>query len=190
MGQYRCNSNENNTGNMLLVETAEDVAQLEVHNPDKLAYVTQTTLSMDDTKTVIDALRGRFPNIIGPKKDDICYATQNRQNAVRRLANSCDLVLVVGSPNSSNSNRLRELAEKEGVNAYLIDGPEDILEEWLEGVETVGITAGASAPEVLVDSVITHLGTLTQTVVETLDGMREDVTFVLPKNMRQLIEQA
>ena len=159
-------------------------------DPDRLAYVTQTTLSMDDTKTVIDALRERFPNINGPKKDDICYATQNRQNAVRKLANSCDLVLVVGSPNSTNSNRLRELAEKEGVSAYLIDGPEDIRGEWLEGVETVGITAGASAPDVLVDNVIAHLGKQTQTVVETIDGMREDVTFVLPKNMRQLIEQA
>ncbi|OOY58974.1 4-hydroxy-3-methylbut-2-enyl diphosphate reductase [Solemya velum gill symbiont] len=190
MGQYLCNNDDNKVGNMLLVETAEDVAQLQVKDPDKLAYVTQTTLSMDDTKTVIEALKERFPNINGPKKDDICYATQNRQNAVRKLASSCDLVLVVGSPNSSNSNRLRELAEKEGVNAYLIDGPEDIREEWLNGVESVGITAGASAPEVLVDNVIAHLGTLTQTVVETIDGMREDVTFVLPKNMRQLIEQA
>ncbi|KHF24541.1 4-hydroxy-3-methylbut-2-enyl diphosphate reductase [Solemya velum gill symbiont] len=190
MGQYLCNNDDNKVGSMLLVETAEDVAQLQVKDPDKLAYVTQTTLSMDDTKTVIEALKERFPNINGPKKDDICYATQNRQNAVRKLASSCDLVLVVGSPNSSNSNRLRELAEKEGVNAYLIDGPEDIREEWLNGVESVGITAGASAPEVLVDNVIAHLGTLTQTVVETIDGMREDVTFVLPKNMRQLIEQA
>ncbi|OOZ12676.1 4-hydroxy-3-methylbut-2-enyl diphosphate reductase [Solemya velum gill symbiont] len=190
MGQYLCNNDDNKVGSMLLVETAEDVAQLQVKDPDKLAYVTQTTLSMDDTKTVIEALKECFPNINGPKKDDICYATQNRQNAVRKLASSCDLVLVVGSPNSSNSNRLRELAEKEGVNAYLIDGPEDIREEWLNGVESVGITAGASAPEVLVDNVIAHLGTLTQTVVETIDGMREDVTFVLPKNMRQLIEQA
>ncbi len=190
MGQYQCKSGESNAGSMLLVETAQDVTKLKVNNPDKLAYVTQTTLSIDDTKTVIDALRERFPNINGPKKDDICYATQNRQNAVRKLANSCDLVLVVGSPNSSNSNRLRELAEKEGVRAYLIDGPEDIRGEWLEGIESVGITAGASAPEVLVNNVIAHLGTLTKTVVETLDGMREDVTFVLPKNMRQLIGQA
>lgn len=184
MGQYRCNGKS--SGGMLLVETVEDVARLEIQDADKVAYVTQTTLSIDDTRIVVEALKQRFPKISGPKKDDICYATQNRQDAVRKLSAVSDLLLVVGSPNSSNSNRLRELAEKQGVPSYLIDGPEDIKSEWLAGVETIGITAGASAPEVLVDSVIHHLGTLATIEVETLGGMREDVVFVLPKNLRAL----
>ncbi|HTF84125.1 MAG TPA: 4-hydroxy-3-methylbut-2-enyl diphosphate reductase, partial [Cellvibrio sp.] len=146
MGQY----DNRNGGEIYLVEDEEDVAQLQVKNPEALAYVTQTTLSMDDTAKVIDALREKFPSIQGPRKNDICYATTNRQDAVRQLALECDLVLVVGSPTSSNSNRLRELAERCGTEAYLIDGPDDIRCEWLQDKASIGITAGASAPEVLV----------------------------------------
>ena len=150
MGQY----DARNGGAIYLVEDEKDVANLNVINPEKLAFVTQTTLSMDDTSRVIDALRARFPAIGGPRKDDICYATQNRQDAVKQLADECDVVLVVGSPNSSNSNRLRELAERMATPAYLIDGAEDLQQSWFEGVESIGITAGASAPEVLVRGVI------------------------------------
>src|SRR5512144_2510830 len=146
MGQY----DDRNGGHIYLVEKPEDVWKLQVRNPHDLAFVTQTTLSMDDTALIIQALRERFSQISGPKKDDICYATQNRQDAVRELARQCDLLLVIGSSNSSNSNRLREVAEKEGTPAYLIDGPEDIDLAWLAARETIGITAGASAPEVLV----------------------------------------
>src|SRR5690554_2931208 len=153
MGQY----DASNGGSIYLVENEEDVARLQVRNPDTVAFVTQTTLSMDDTSKVIDALRQRFPSIGGPRKDDICYATQNRQDAVKQLAGDCDVVLVVGSPNSSNSNRLRELAERMGTPAYLIDGAEDLKRDWFEGVDQIGITAGASAPEILVRSVIDQL---------------------------------
>lgn len=153
MGQY----DASNGGAIYLVEDEEDVANLQVQNPEKLAFVTQTTLSMDDTSRVIDALRSRFPAIGGPRKDDICYATQNRQDAVKQLADECDVVLVVGSPNSSNSNRLRELAERMATPAYLIDGAEDMQRSWFDGVERIGITAGASAPEVLVRGVIQQL---------------------------------
>lgn len=169
---------------MYLVESPEDVAGLTVNNADALAYVTQTTLSMDDTRLVIDALRARFPNIRGPRKDDICYATQNRQDAVKDLAARCGLVLVVGSSNSSNSNRLRELAERLGINAYLIDGAAQIREEWLSVLHDesiIGVTAGASAPDVLVREVIEHLQTLTGAVVQESDGRVENVVFSLPR---------
>ncbi|MEW8499470.1 MAG: 4-hydroxy-3-methylbut-2-enyl diphosphate reductase, partial [Candidatus Thiodiazotropha taylori] len=157
--------------------------QLQINNTDKIAFVTQTTLSMDDTQQIIEALQQRFPNITGPKKNDICYATQNRQDAVKSLAKSCDLVLVVGSPNSSNSNRLREIAEKHGLPAYLIDGAEDIDQSWLTGKQTIGVTAGASAPEVLVESVIEQLkGWGAQAVVEA-QGKSEEVVFALPKSL-------
>jgi len=180
MGQYRCDKEVG----IYLVETPEDVARLVVRDPARLAYVTQTTLSMDDTTRVIDALRARFPDIQGPKKDDICYATQNRQDAVRRLAEQCDLVLVVGSPNSSNSNRLKELAEKQGRPAYLIDGPEDIDRAWLDGVQTIGLTAGASAPEVLVEQVISQLKDWGADSVTQDGGEPEQVVFALPKNLQ------
>jgi 4-hydroxy-3-methylbut-2-enyl diphosphate reductase len=167
-----------------LVVTVEDVASLEIGNPEKIAFVTQTTLSMDDTTQIIDALQSRFPNITGPKKNDICYATQNRQDAVKELAKQCDLVLVVGSPNSSNSNRLREIAEKHGTTAYLIDGAEDIAQEWLRGKNWIGVTAGASAPEVLVETVIKQLREWgVKNVVES-SGKQEEVVFSLPKELR------
>ncbi|MCG6870782.1 MAG: 4-hydroxy-3-methylbut-2-enyl diphosphate reductase [Gammaproteobacteria bacterium] len=168
-----------------LVETPEDVDSLQVRNPEKLSYVTQTTLSVDDTARVIDALRERFPRIHGPRKDDICYATQNRQDAVRELARQCDLVLVVGSANSSNSNRLREIAEKVGVPAWLINGAEDIRPEWLAGCESVGVTAGASAPEVLVAEVVEGLRSLGGDVVAELQGRPENVAFSLPVELRR-----
>jgi 4-hydroxy-3-methylbut-2-enyl diphosphate reductase len=180
MGQYQC---DHGVG-IHLVETPEDVAQLQIRDPERLAYVTQTTLSMDDTAKVIDALRQRFPAIQGPKKDDICYATQNRQDAVRRLAERCDLVLVVGSPNSSNSNRLKELAEKQGRPAYLIDGPDDIERSWLDGVRSIGLTAGASAPEVLVEQVIDRLKAWGAVGVTQDGGEPEQVVFALPKNLQ------
>jgi 4-hydroxy-3-methylbut-2-enyl diphosphate reductase len=182
MGQYERLGGD---GGMYLVETPEDVAGLEVKHPDELAYVTQTTLSMDDTAKVIDALRARFPNISGPRKDDICYATQNRQDAVKGLAERCQVVLVVGSPNSSNSNRLREVAERVGARAYLIDSAEEIRKEWLEGVETVGITAGASAPEVLVQQVVDHLRQWGAGPVEDYVGRPENVTFPIPKVLQK-----
>lgn len=181
MGQYRCNENHN--GGIYLVETPEDVATLQVKNPQQLAFVTQTTLSMDDTERVIDALRTHFPEIRGPKKDDICYATQNRQDAVKRLASHCDLVLVVGSPNSSNSNRLKEIAEKQQKPAYLIDGPQDIDRAWLEGVRTIGLTAGASAPEILVESVLNQLRDWGAGAARNDDGEPETVVFALPKEL-------
>lgn len=180
MGQY----NAANGGQIYLVENEEDVARLEVKNPEELAYVTQTTLSMDDTAKVIEALRERFPKIQGPRRDDICYATTNRQDAVRTLALECDLVLVVGSPNSSNSNRLRELAERCGTEAYLIDGPEDIQDEWLSNRRSIGITAGASAPEVLVQQVIEKLRALGAQLPEELAGAEENISFSLPKALR------
>lgn len=173
-----------NAGRIHLVETPECVAELEPHDPEQIAFATQTTLSIDDTRAVIDALQKRFPAIVGPRHDDICYATQNRQDAVRRLGQQCDLVLVVGSPNSSNSNRLRELAEKQGVPAHLIDGAADIRAEWLAGRRRIGVTAGASAPESLVREVVEHLRESGATGVRELDGEPENVTFALPKELR------
>jgi 4-hydroxy-3-methylbut-2-enyl diphosphate reductase len=166
---------------MYLVETPEDVRSLLVSDPDKLAYVTQTTLSVDDAARVVEALKARFPNIVGPKKDDICYATQNRQDAVKKLAGECDMVLVVGSPNSSNSNRLREVAENLGINSYLVDSSSDIRPEWLAGKNRIGITAGASAPEILVQQVIDRLKQLGATEVAPLEGLQERVSFPMPK---------
>ena len=180
MGQYQC---ENPGTGIYLVETPDDVAKLTVKDKTKLSFVTQTTLSMDDTQAVIDALRKHFPEIKGPKKDDICYATQNRQDAVKRLSNDCEVVLVVGSPNSSNSNRLREIAEKEGRKGYLIDGPEDMKQDWFDGVKKVGVTAGASAPEILVESVIYQLEGWGVNSVNTDGGEPENVVFSLPKEL-------
>ncbi|MFC2993483.1 4-hydroxy-3-methylbut-2-enyl diphosphate reductase [Halomonas tibetensis] len=174
-------------GAMYLVEDENDVARLEVNDPSRLAFVTQTTLSMDDTARVIDALRAKFPEIEGPRKDDICYATQNRQDAVRELAAGADLVLVVGSPNSSNSNRLRELSERVGTPAYLIDSAEQIDTAWLEGVSAVGVTAGASAPDVLVQGVIHRLQELGAEAPEELDGLAETITFSMPRELRERV---
>jgi 4-hydroxy-3-methylbut-2-enyl diphosphate reductase len=181
MGQYM--SGELG-GTIYLVENEKDVMALEVKDPSKLAYVTQTTLSMDDTALVIDALRQKFPLIQGPRKDDICYATQNRQDAVKQLAIETDLVLVVGSVASSNSNRLRELAERCGCRAYLIDGPQDIEANWLQQTQSIGVTAGASAPEVLVQDVINRLVELGAKPPQELDGVVENIHFSLPKELR------
>ena len=181
MGQWR---REAGAGRIYLVEDLEDVAVLAVGQPENLAYTTQTTLSVDDTRTVIDALKARFPTILGPKNDDICYATQNRQDAVRELAARCDLVLVVGSPSSSNSNRLRELAEREGVEAYLIDGAPEIDPAWVLGRKHIGVTAGASAPDVLVRGVIERLRELGAERVQELNGEPEDMVFALPRELR------
>jgi len=170
-------------GEMFLIETVGDVASLEC-SQDKLAYVTQTTLSMDDTAAIIDALREKFPHIQGPKKDDICYATQNRQDAVKQLAEKSDLVLVVGSTNSSNSNRLREVAVRLGTEAYLIDNAQQIDAAWLKGKKTVGITAGASAPEVLVKNVIAYLQELNCGELQTMQGREENITFSIPKALQ------
>lgn len=171
-------------GRIYLVEDEQDVASLKVQDPTKLAYVTQTTLSMDDTAIVIDALRAKFPNIRGPRKNDICYATQNRQDAIKQLALENQLVLVVGSPNSSNSNRLRELAERCGAKAYLIDTAQDIDAQWLSSVHSIGISAGASAPEVLVQDVIKRLQTLGAQLPTEMNGQEENVSFSLPKELR------
>jgi 4-hydroxy-3-methylbut-2-enyl diphosphate reductase len=164
-----------------LVETVQDVHRLQVRDPENLAYVTQTTLSVDDARAIIDALRARFPTIVAPKKDDICYATQNRQDAVKRLAAGCDVVIVVGSPNSSNSNRLREVASNHGIPAYMVDRASDLDPGWIEGKQRIGITAGASAPEVLVDQLIARLRSLGANSVTELDGIAENVTFHLPR---------
>jgi 4-hydroxy-3-methylbut-2-enyl diphosphate reductase len=182
MGQW----NVANTGEILLVESVDCVAALEPKFPHELSYVTQTTLSVDDTKAIIAALREKFADIEGPRKDDICYATQNRQDAVRRLADAVDLMLVVGSVNSSNSNRLRELAEKQGVRSYLIDGAEHIERSWLDGVTRIGLTAGASAPEKLVRDVIARLQSWGAGAVSELDGEPETITFALPKELRMV----
>ena len=171
-------------GSIYLVETPEDARALTPRDPQNLAYVTQTTLSMDDTADVIDALRETFPQISGPRRDDICYATQNRQDAVRGLASSNDLVLVVGSVNSSNSNRLRELAERQGIQAFLIDNADALQPEWVEGCQSVGVTAGASAPEVLVQGVINRLRELGGQAPSELDGRPENIQFNLPKELR------
>lgn len=180
MGQY----DASNGGAIYLVEDEDDVDNLKVVDENNLSYVTQTTLSMDDAAKVIERLRKRFPTVQGPKKDDICYATQNRQDAVKQLALECDLVLVVGSPNSSNSNRLRELAERCGAVSYLIDGPEDLNERWFDSAKSVGITAGASAPEVLVADVIRGLKTLGASEPVELSGREENISFSLPKELR------
>lgn len=168
---------------MYLVETAEDVAQLEVVAPDQLSFVTQTTLSVDDASVVIDALRTRFPTIQGPKKDDICYATQNRQDAVKALAEQCDLVIVVGSPNSSNSRRLKEVAAGRGIAAYLVDGADEINPGWLIGKQRIGVTAGASAPEILVQQVVDRIEGLSGATVLQLAGVEEGVSFPLPREL-------
>jgi 4-hydroxy-3-methylbut-2-enyl diphosphate reductase len=183
MGQF----DESFGGKIHLVETPDDVQKLAITRPDHMAYVTQTTLSMDDTARVIDALRVRFPMINGPRKDDICYATQNRQDSVKELAAQCDVLLVVGSRNSSNSNRLRELAESRGTPAYLIDGPADIQPQWLDGKTRVGVTAGASAPEVLVEQVVTRLKELggTTAAARELPGRAEHIVFSLPPALRR-----
>lgn len=180
MGQYDRSAG----GEIYLVEDEKQAASLEVKNPQNLSYVTQTTLSMDDTARVIDTLRDRFPAIKGPRKDDICYATQNRQDAVKQLAASCDLMLVVGSPNSSNSNRLRELAERMGAEAHLLDGVGDIDPAWLQGKTRIGVTAGASAPEVLVQEVVNGLVALGAELPVEVEGRPENVTFSLPRELR------
>lgn len=180
MGQYDRSAG----GDIYLVEDESQAASLEVRNPERLSYVTQTTLSMDDTARVIDALRERFPAITGPRKDDICYATQNRQDAVKQMATDCDLVVVVGSPNSSNSNRLRELAERMGARAHLLDRADQIDPAWLHGVTRTGVTAGASAPEVLVQEVIERLRELGADEVLEAAGRPENVTFSMPRELR------
>ncbi len=188
MGQF----DESQGGRIFLVETPDDVASLDIRDPSHMAYVTQTTLSMDDTAKVIDALRARFPKIHGPRKDDICYATQNRQDAVKELAAKCDVLLVVGSRNSSNSNRLRELSESRSTPSFLIDGPEDIRPEWLAGKNRVGVTAGASAPEVLVQQVVARLrelGGVTSTANE-MPGREEAIVFALPPALRKTVRAA
>jgi 4-hydroxy-3-methylbut-2-enyl diphosphate reductase len=182
LGQWYPNPPRNNR--IFLVESPEDVNDLEVTYPDELAYVTQTTLSVDDTQGVIAALQKKFPAIVGPKHDDICYATQNRQDAVRSMARDVDLMLVVGSVNSSNSNRLRELAEKQGVPAYLIDGAEDIQKEWLKDAARIGVTAGASAPESLVAGVVEQLRQQVSATVDEVGGVNETMEFALPKELR------
>lgn len=170
-------------GGVYLVESPDDVLNLQVQDEDNLAFVTQTTLSVDDASRIIDGLKGRFPNIVGPKKDDICYATQNRQDAVKLLAQQCDVVIVVGSPNSSNSNRLREVAKNLGVSAYLVDTAEEIRSEWLVGKHHAGVSAGASAPEILVQEVVARLQELGATGVRNLEGIDENVVFPLPKSL-------
>jgi 4-hydroxy-3-methylbut-2-en-1-yl diphosphate reductase len=182
MGQY----DRSYGGEMYLIEDEADVAGLQVRDPAKLAFVTQTTLSVDDTARIIDALRARFPDILGPKREDICYATTNRQDAVRQLALECDRVLVVGSPNSSNSNRLAELAERCGTPARLIDGPDEIDPPWLEGCKRIGVTAGASAPEELVRQVVMRLRELGGTDPEELAGREENIRFSLPRGLREV----
>lgn len=179
MGQY-----SNPKGGIYLVESSEDVARLEVKDASRLYYCSQTTLSVDDTAEVIDALRARFPQIEGPRKDDICYATQNRQDAVRELAGRCDLMLVVGSPNSSNSNRLRELAEKMGTRSYLINDANCILPDWLEGISNIGITAGASAPDILVNGVVERLRELGADEAIEIAGRPENIEFAVPRELQ------
>ncbi len=186
MGQW---DREGGTGRIYLVEDLGDVARLVVGQPENLAYTTQTTLSVDDTRGIIAALQARFPRIEGPRNDDICYATQNRQDAVRRLSADCDLILVVGSPNSSNSNRLRELAEREGVEAHLIDGAGEIDPAWVAGRRSIGVTAGASAPDILVQGVLARLQALGAAGVRELDGEPENMVFALPRELRlQLVD--
>ncbi|SFU44743.1 4-hydroxy-3-methylbut-2-enyl diphosphate reductase [Xenorhabdus koppenhoeferi] len=184
MGQYN-----NSEGGMYLVESPEDVWKMQVKDENNLCFMTQTTLSVDDTSEVIDALNARFPNIVGPRKDDICYATTNRQEAVRDLADGADVVLVVGSKNSSNSNRLAELAQRVGKPAYLIDSAGDIQEEWVKGVNAVGVTAGASAPDILVQQVIDRLKILGAETVNELSGREENIVFEVPKELRVEVKE-
>ena len=174
-------------GGIYLVETPEDVSQLQVKDPLKLAYVTQTTLSIDDAARVVEALKTRFPTITGPKSDSICYATQNRQDAVKIMAKDCDLVIVVGSPNSSNSNRLREVAQNQGVESYMVDNASHLDPAWIVGKKRIGVSAGASAPEVLVQEVISKLQALGATEVNELQGVVENVVFQLPKNLKDAV---
>jgi 4-hydroxy-3-methylbut-2-enyl diphosphate reductase len=181
MGQW---TREGGAGTIYLVEDIEQVHTLHVNQPENLAYTTQTTLSVDDTVGIIEALRARFPALQGPKNDDICYATQNRQDAVRELARECDLVLVVGSPNSSNSNRLSELAQRDGVESHLIDGAHEIDPAWIAGKQKIGVTAGASAPDVLIEGVIERLRDLGAASVSELQGEPESMVFALPKELR------
>jgi 4-hydroxy-3-methylbut-2-enyl diphosphate reductase len=171
-------------GGMYLVENVRDVDQLQVNNPDQLAYVTQTTLSIDDAADIVAALQKRFPNITAPKSDSICYATQNRQDAIKTLAQQCEVVIVVGSPNSSNSNRLREVAELQGAQAYMVDNASYLQAAWVQGKQRIGVSAGASAPEVLVQEVIKSLQHMTDAQVVELAGVEEKVVFHLPKNLR------
>jgi 4-hydroxy-3-methylbut-2-enyl diphosphate reductase len=187
MGQV--DEQEDATG-MYLVETPEDVAALQVRNPDMLAYVTQTTLSLDDAAMVVDALQKRFPNIKAPRSDSICYATQNRQDAIKIMAKDCDLVIIVGSPNSSNSNRLREVAQNQGVEAYMVDNASFLKPEWLTGKQKIGVSAGASAPEVLVQEVIAKLQQLGANQVQELHGVVENVVFQLPKNLTNAVKKS
>ncbi|WP_286686982.1 4-hydroxy-3-methylbut-2-enyl diphosphate reductase, partial [Acinetobacter sp. GWC1_38_13] len=186
MGQY----DKSKGGEIYLVEDEDDVEALVVKHPEKVAFVTQTTLSIDDTAKVIDALRKKYPMIMGPRKDDICYATQNRQDAVRDLAAQCDVVLVVGSPNSSNSNRLRELAERMGKSAYLVDNADQLEKQWFEAKTKIGVTAGASAPEILIKQVIQRLQDWGATPPKELEGREENITFSLPKELRIQVIQA
>jgi 4-hydroxy-3-methylbut-2-enyl diphosphate reductase len=180
MGQF----DDSSGGRISLVETPQDVASLDVRDPERLAFVSQTTLSVDDTARVVDALRARFPQLTGPRREDICYATQNRQDAVKTLLEQCEVLVVVGSPTSSNSNRLREIAEKQGVPGYLVDGRDDLRREWFAGKRVVGVTAGASAPELLVQTVIARLQEWGGGSVEEVQGRPESVVFSLPKALR------
>ena len=181
MGQYDADLG----GAIYLVETPDDVSGLPIKDPERIAFVTQTTLSVDDTARVIDALRERFPSLLGPRKEDICYATQNRQDAVKAMVKRCDVILVVGSPESSNSNRLREIASKAGIPGYLIDGPQDLKPEWFEGKDAVGVTAGASAPEILVQQVVEKLREWGGHAAEEVLGRPEKVVFSLPRDLRR-----
>jgi 4-hydroxy-3-methylbut-2-enyl diphosphate reductase len=176
-------------GRIHLIETLQQAASVEVHSPDQVAYVTQTTLSVDDTASIVAALRARFPALRAPLKEDICYATQNRQDAVKGLIERCDVLLVVGSAASSNSNRLRELADRAGKPGHLIDGPQDLRREWFDGVNTVGVTAGASAPEILVQGVIERLMQWGGNLVDEVEGRAEHVMFSLPKVLRQVAKR-
>jgi 4-hydroxy-3-methylbut-2-enyl diphosphate reductase len=182
MGQF----DASHGGRIYLVETPEDVERLAVADPARLAFVTQTTLSVDDTARVVDALRARFPELTGPRREDICYATQNRQDAVKKLVEDCDVLVVVGSQTSSNSNRLREIAEKRGIPGYLVDGAEDLRREWFDGCGTVGVTAGASAPEVLVRQVVEQLRAWGGQMVEEIAGRPESIVFGLPRELRSV----
>jgi 4-hydroxy-3-methylbut-2-enyl diphosphate reductase len=175
---------ELHSGKIFLVESPEDVDKVVIDRPDEISYVTQTTLSVDDTKEIIEKLKSRFPSIQSPKRDDICYATQNRQDAVKNLVHDCDLLLVIGSVTSSNSNRLREIAEKNGIESYLIDDADQISKSWLDGKSNIGVTAGASAPEILVKRVVDKLSTSTNASVSEIDGVEENITFAVPKELR------
>jgi 4-hydroxy-3-methylbut-2-enyl diphosphate reductase len=177
-------------GSIVLVQSVEDVARLQVPDPERVAYISQTTLSVDETQTVIEALRERFPAIVGPRTDDICYATTNRQAAVKQLARECDLVLVIGSANSSNSNRLVEVAREQGADAYLIDNVGQVRDEWLAGKSILGVTSGASAPEELVRGLVEHFRARGTKIVEELEVIREDVRFMLPKAIRRALAGA